>query len=131
MAIVALGGAVTAVAVANVALLDVAGGAQDQVGGLSSRIDLAPAPATAAQPASTTAILPAAPAAASTAATTTALAPALTVTTATTAPAATTPAPAPAATPPAPAPAATTTRADDHGRVERDRANEARENGDD
>jgi len=39
LAIVVLGGAVTAIAVANVALLDVAGGAEDQVGGLSSRLD--------------------------------------------------------------------------------------------
>ena len=41
LAIVVLGGAVTAIAVANVALLDVAGGAEDQVGGLSSRLDTA------------------------------------------------------------------------------------------
>lgn len=61
VAIVALGGAVTAVAVANFALLDVAGGAQNQVGGLSSRLDLAPpsapvtaTPATPATPVVTT-----------------------------------------------------------------------------
>ncbi len=41
LAIVVLGGAVTAIAVANVALLDVAGGAEDQVGGLSARLDTA------------------------------------------------------------------------------------------
>ena len=63
VAVIALGGAVTAVAVANVALLDVAGRAQDPVGGLSARIDLAPATPPAAPAAATTA-----PAAATTAA---------------------------------------------------------------
>ena len=62
VAVIALGGAVTAVAVANVALLDVAGRAQDPVGGLSARIDLAPATPPAAPAAATTA-----PAAATTA----------------------------------------------------------------
>ncbi len=55
VAVIALGGAVTAVAVANVALLDVAGRAQDPVGGLSARIDLAPATPPAAPAAATTA----------------------------------------------------------------------------
>ena len=55
VAVIALGGAVTAVAVANVALLDVAGRAQDPVGGLSARIDLAPATPLAASAAATTA----------------------------------------------------------------------------
>ena len=62
VAVIALGGAVTAVAVANVALLDVAGRAQDPVGGLSARIDLAPATPPAATAAATTAMAPAAPA---------------------------------------------------------------------
>ena len=55
VAVIALGGAVTVVAVANVALLDVAGRAQDPVGGLSARIDLAPATPPAAPAAATTA----------------------------------------------------------------------------
>ena len=44
LAIVVLVGAVTAVAVANAALLDVAGGAENQVGGLSARLDNAQPP---------------------------------------------------------------------------------------
>jgi len=52
VAAVALCSAVTVVAVANIALLGVAGGAQDQVGALSSRIEFAPA-------ATTTAVTPA------------------------------------------------------------------------
>lgn len=118
VAIVALGGAVTAVAVANIALLDVAGGAQDQVGGLSSRLDLTPASAPAV---TTTATAPVA--------TTTATAPVATTTA--TAPAPVTPLP-PTTTPqPAPAPPGSTARDDDHGGTDTDRADEATEPGDD
>ena len=105
VAIVALGGAVSAVAVANIALLDVAGGAQDQVGGLSSRLD--PAPATAPV-VTTTATAPVA----------TAPAPVTTLPPTTTAATSTAPAPAPA-------PPATTARDDDHGGVDTDRDDEA------
>ena len=121
VAVVALGGAVTAVAVANISLLGVAGGAQDDAGGLSSRLDLGP---TATRPPATTAALTTTSRATATApatppATTRAPTPTTTTTTATT------------ATSPLPGPATTTTRDDDHGAPDRDGGDEGARDGDD
>ena len=98
LAIVVLGGAVTAIAVANVALLDVAGGAEDQVGGLSARLDTALPPrlALTSTPVTGTVTAPSTAPGTSTP-------PAITSSTATTPPARTAP-----ATPTAPATAAAT-----------------------